>query len=173
MNGEPPGLVRVLFVLTKLSLRRFRNRFMSRMGAAWGKKPKSGQRTATARKSPRSSLALVLIGGIVLFQAVFLSSMIVGNLAEKLESRQSVVAEREEYGVDSRRIPPRPLWPSRGLWPGPAHAAHMVEALGLLFAALATALFFLSIAGGNTDLGKVGWTILTFLDRKQPQVRLK
>ena len=114
MTGRPVGALRVVAHLTRVSARRWVNRYLARL-----RKKKKG-RTGTARSSGRSIPILIIFGGLLLFQSMSLSSMLVGRLSNGIA---------EYHGRDDDEHPYFGLGPSTEAWPA-AQASSGVTVLG-------------------------------------------
>ena len=86
---RPPGTWRVVGILTRTAGRRWLNRVRSQL--RWGRRKKAAgaRRTGTPRKSLGGGITLVVFGGLIIFYAVSVSSLILKRLATGLESRDA------------------------------------------------------------------------------------
>lgn len=151
MTPRPPGTVRVLWLLTRLTARRFTNRLGAMMRKRWG--ARRGARSGTARKSPRSYVALVFVGALVFIQGIAISTLLLQRMTAEIHWRHLAPAEREAHAI--ARHPAGLL----SLWPEAQHEEEMSEGLGVLFLVLGAVLVFSGLGTGSSELSQVGWSL--------------
>jgi len=136
VTSRPVGSLRVVWILARVSLRRWANRvaFMR------AKRAKKGARTATARKSGRSTPLLLLFGLLMLFNGF--------NISYRLTTTVSAaVSESGEHAFEAEP------------WPEPGHRPAYLALFGLVLSMLVLSLVFTGVGSGNTELSQVGWSL--------------
>ncbi len=92
MTPSPPGVLRVIRLLAGIAVRRWISRYRGRFFAAFRPKRRRADgapRTATPRKKVGSVLLTVLLGGMLLFNGVFIASQFVLKLTRHFDSQSA------------------------------------------------------------------------------------
>jgi len=163
-----PGTTKVIRILAATSIRRWWNRV-----GAFLRKRKDG-RGGTGRKGGRSMVVLAFAGSIMFFQAFAISYQALFFLAAEFDRPAARAQEPEKPEADGEesviefgdRLEPdhSPLsrtFPHLGrrAWPQAEHERAFTGALALILVALVTALVFLALGTGNTELSQAGWSL--------------
>jgi hypothetical protein len=148
---SPPSVARVVWLVTRLALRRFANRNLGRFRRRAAALPRRG----TARKD-QSGRALVVFFSLVLaFNSVHFTTSIVRNTAMR-----AVLRDLEVRGPDlSPGIVRFHFWPNPELWYDGLSQLDMLLPLGFVGALSALAVTLTSAFGPQSDLSRVESTL--------------
>ncbi len=136
MTSRPVGSLRVVWILARLSMRRWANR----MAFLRQKRKKGGARGPTARKSGRSTPMLLLFGLLMLVNSF--------NISYRLATNVSAAVT----GSDESAFMADP-------WPAEEHQPAYLAFVALVMTLLVLSLVCTGVGTGNQELSQVGWSL--------------
>ena len=95
------GTVRVIWLLARLSVRRWVNRIRGYASAAFGRRSKPQGRKGTARKSHLSASLMFMLAGIFLLNSLNLATQFLRRVSSEAETRYSETADRIPVSYDA------------------------------------------------------------------------
>jgi len=136
VTGRPVGSLRVVWILARLSMRRWTNR----MALLRQRRKKGGARGPTARKSGRSTPLLLLFGLLMLFNSFNISYRLATNVSAAVSG-----SEESTFLSDP--------------WPAEEHRPAYLAFVAIVMTLLLLSLVCTGVGSGNQELSQVGWSL--------------
>jgi len=161
VSGSPPGILAVARRMARLSIARRLNRLSQRRKARHGK-----GRAAVGGKRGKLSILMGIFALMMVAQSFGMSAMVIHNHAQGVEREARATGEaqptaeereREERLKDLYAEHPALRDGLLPAWPAPERVHRLFTSLAALLTALFFGIFFMSLSGGNHDLGQAGW----------------